>query len=246
MKTDKERNYAVDKEEFLKTIISDNKTPLSNIVDNFSKYVSRQQLSRFLVRHELFKKVLNVKGSIVECGLFAGDGLMSWAQLSAIYEPFNYHREIIGFDTFEGFPHISEEDMGSGKNENAVVGGLYNDSYKELTGCIDLYDQNRVLSHISKIKLIKGDFIETGRKYIEDNKHLLISLLYMDFDTYKPTKEALELFLPRMSKGAILAFDQINNPDWPGETLALLEELNLRKSKIEQFCFDPNMSYIVL
>ena len=50
-----------------------------------------------------------------------------------------------------------------------------------------------------------------------------------------------------MSKGSVLAFDEINNPGWPGETLALIEEIkNLRKIKIEKFHFDSNISYVVL
>jgi hypothetical protein len=63
---------------------------------------------------------------------------------------------------------------------------------------------------------------------------------------YEPTKVALEHFVPRMSKGAILAFDEINNPWWPGETKALLESINIRDYEIRRFSFDPNIAYIVL
>ena len=246
MKSEKEKNCFKHRKKFLKEIILKKKVTLSDIADNFPKYTSRQQFSRFLVRHELFKTILGIKGSIVECGVFEGNGLMTWAQLSAVYEPFNYHREIIGFDTFKGFPMVSEEDLSSKVNKNAVTGGLYSNSYKELKQCIKLYDQNRALSHVKKVKLIKGDFLETGKKFLENNEHLLISLLYLDFDIYEATKAALEIFLPRMPKGAILAFDEINNEDWPGETKALLEKLDLRDYSIKQFYYDPNMSYIVL
>ena len=53
---------------------------------SFPKYVRRQQLKRFLALYELFKKILPIKGSIVECGVFRGFGLMSWAKLSALLE----------------------------------------------------------------------------------------------------------------------------------------------------------------
>ena len=56
---------------------------------NFPKYVRRQDISRFLVRYELFKKILEKKGSIVECGVHEGAGLFSFAQMSAILEPYN-------------------------------------------------------------------------------------------------------------------------------------------------------------
>jgi len=41
---------------------------------NFAKYVPRQTLTRFLSKYELFKKVLNVHGSIVEGGVLFWGG----------------------------------------------------------------------------------------------------------------------------------------------------------------------------
>ena len=58
---------------------------------NFSKYVCRQDIARFMVFFELFKKQIDLKGSIVECGVHQGGGLMTWAKLSSILEPYNYH-----------------------------------------------------------------------------------------------------------------------------------------------------------
>jgi len=102
------------------------------------------------------------------------------------------------------------------------------------------------LNKFEKVFLVKGDALETIPQYIEENPHLLVSLLFLDFDLYEPTKVALENFLPRMSKGSIIAFDEINNPWWPGETTALLEKFNLREVQINRFTFDPNISYIIL
>ena len=76
---------------------------------------------------------------------------------------------------------------------------------------------------------------------------MLVALLFIDFDINEPAKTALKNFVPRMSKGSIIAFDQVNNDGWPGETLALIEEIqDLRKYKIEKFHFESNISYIVL
>ena len=83
-------------------------------------------------------------------------------------------------------------------------------TYDELLDCITEYNENRFLNNIDKIELVKGDANITIPKYIEKNKHLLISLLYLDFDIYEPTKTALENFLPRMSKGSIVAFDELH------------------------------------
>lgn len=72
-----------------------------------------------------------------------------------------------------------------------------------------------------------------------------MSLLYLDFDVCEPTKTALKYFIPRMPKGSIIAFDELNSPHWPGETIAVLEELSLKDYKIERFPFNSYASYTV-
>lgn len=242
-KTDQERAYADKMEEHLQRLSK--KVPLSYLVNNFAKYVRRQELTRFLFRHELFKKIIDLKGSIVECGVHSGNGIMSWAQLATILEPMGFFRRVYGFDTFEGFPSVHEKDL-KGATHTAKVGDLKDDCYEDLSRSIELYDSNRLLAQFQKVSLVKGNFLETGEPFLEENPHLLIALLYLDFDIYEPTKKALEIFLPRMFKGSILAFDEINNPLWPGETLALLESLDIRRVKIQKFSYEPNMAYIVL
>src|SRR6266446_3629599 len=69
-----------------------------NKLQNFAKYIRRQDLTKLLARYEIFKKVLSVKGSVVECGVFRGAGLMSWALFSDVLEPVNLTRRIYGFD----------------------------------------------------------------------------------------------------------------------------------------------------
>ncbi len=105
------------------------------------------------------------------------------------------------------------------------VGGFSSeyDVYEELQELIKEFDDNRYLNQFPKVFLVKGDARETIPKYVEENPHLLVSFLFLDFDLYEPTKVALEYFLPRMCKGAIVAFDEIINPLWPSETQALLE-----------------------
>jgi len=229
-------------------IFSKSKCPLDKKLHNFTKYVRRQSLARFMVQYELFKRQINVKGSIVECGVHNGGGAMAWAKISTTLEPYNYHRMIYAFDTFEGFPEISEMDK-TEYNPNAGIGSFAENEYniyEELQEVIKEYDENRFINHKPKIELVKGDANKTIPDFLNTNKHVLISLLYLDFDIYEPTVTALKYFLPLMPKGAILAFDELNNPDWPGETQAILEKLNLNNYKIECFDFEPNISFIQL
>lgn len=223
-------------------------SPPQTKMDNFEKYVRRQSMARFLARYELFKMQQDIKGCIVECGVHHGGGLMAWAKLSAALEPFALDRRIFGFDTFEGFPGVSEKDTNESANQEAREGGFQTgyDTHSELLELISEYDQNRVLNQFEKVFLVKGDAVETIPNFVAEHPYLLVSLLFLDFDLYEPTKAALTHFIPRMSKGAILVFDEINNPWWPGETLALLETLKLDKYRVNRFPFDPNISYIVI
>jgi hypothetical protein len=91
-------------------IFSDCPDPLEMKIQNFPKYARRQPLKRFLSMYEIFKLALPVKGSVVECGVYQGFSLMSWAKLSTILEPENLTRRIYRFDTFQGFTSISDKD----------------------------------------------------------------------------------------------------------------------------------------
>ena len=220
---------------------------LDNRLNNFEKYIRRQSMSRFLARYELFKLQMPIKGCIIECGVHHGGGVMAWAKLSAALEPYSLDRRIFGFDTFEGFPSVSDKDVGV-DNVHSKAGGFSSgyDVYSELLSLISEYDENRYLNQFEKVFLVKGDACETIPQFVTEHPYALISLLFLDFDLYEPTKAALENLLPRMPAGAVLAFDELNNPWWPGETLAVLESLNLNKTPIQRFSFDPNISYIVV
>ena len=214
-------------------------------MENFPKYVKRQNLTRFLVLYEIFKRVVNVKGSVIECGVNNGYGVMTWSKLSAILEPVNLTRRIYGFDTFEGFPSVSDKDK-TDFSDHVKEGDLASDSYEEINALSAIHDSTRYLGHIPKVELIKGDALETIPKFLLDNPHIVVSLLYLDFDLYEPTKAALENFVPRMPKGSIIAFDELDNPLWPGETQAMLELFSENKLKIERLPFDPYVGYAVI
>lgn len=229
----------------IKACFDSNPSTWETKMENFPKYVRRQNLTRFLALYEIFKRVLPVKGSIVECGVNHGFGLMTWAKLSAVLEPVNLTRRIYGFDTFEGFPSLDEKDKAPAA-KNVKVGDLYADSYEELLELVRINDSTRFLGHVNKVNLVRGDATNTIPAFLADNPHLVISLLFMDFDIYEPTKVALEHFLPRMPKGAVLAFDELDNPLWPGETLAMLEHSAKRRLRIQRLEFDPYIGFAVL
>jgi hypothetical protein len=210
-------------------------------IETFPRYVRRQQLKRFLAIYELYKRILPVKGSIVECGVFRGFGFMSWVKLSAILEPENLTRRVYGFDTFDGFPTLADVDQNA--HTQTHEGDLRSNSHDELLRLLEIHDRDRFLGHIPKAQLVRGDITETAPRFVEQNPHLVVSLLFLDADLYEPTKAALRAFLPRMPRGAVIAFDELDNPQWPGETIAVMEELGLNRLRLERLDWDPYIAY---
>lgn len=237
-----------DREQFerIESVFEEASGTFSEKIDAFPKFASRQAIAKFLARNEIFTRTLGVNGSIVECGVLHGGGLLTFAKLSSIYEPVNHVRRVIGFDTFAGFPSVAEQDTSRGTSAHLDEGALEGSPREEVEKAVELYDLNRPLSHIPKVELVEGDLVETAPRYLEQNPHLVVSLLYLDVDLYEPTKAALETFLPRMPKGAIVAFDQLNAAIFPGETLAVDETLGLADIRIERFTYDSYISYAVL
>src|SRR5262249_18760322 len=108
------------------------------------------------------------------------------------------------------------------------------------------YDVNRPIGHIPRVELMRGDAAITIPEYVQENKHLVVAMLYLDFGVYEPTKIALEQFLPRMPKGAVLAFDELDQAACPGETQAALETVGLRNLRIQRFPFATALSFAIL
>lgn len=208
----------------------------------FPAWVPRQNMARFLAQYEIFKLVLNVHGSIVEGGVAFGGGLFAWAQLSAIFEGVNHTRRCVGFDTFEGFPGMSKDDAGA-ESGLAYAGGMAAPVDEELRNQAAIHDMNRPVGHIPKIELIKGDACKTIPRFVKDRPEFVCSLLCLDFDIAAPTKVALKTFLPRMPKGGVVVWDELNCKDWPGETVASLPYV--RDMWLRRFPFASTISYAV-
>jgi hypothetical protein len=196
--------------------------------------------------NDLYKRILNIniQGIVCEFGVFWGNNLALFESFRGLYEPYNYMRKIVGFDTFEGFPHITEKD---GKSE-IVKEGSYSvtkgyESYLE--EILNYHEKQSPISHIKKHELVKGDATKTIKEYLQENPETIIAFAYFDFDIYEPTKICLEAILPHLTKGAIIGFDELNFHAFPGETLAFNEVLGINKYKIYRDKNNPVPSYII-
>jgi hypothetical protein len=201
-------------------------------LSEFPKYVPKNSLMQFISRYELYKLIENVPGDIIELGVCGGKGLFSFVQSVFINEPLYQWRKIIGFDTFQGFPSISDKDNLNSNSHLKQINSHYEDSYDELMKLKKIHEDFRFINSNEQIKLIKGDVKYTIPKYLEENEGLMISLLYFDLDLYEPTKFALELLWDRIPKGGIIVFDNAIMDTWSGEAIALHEILKIGQCKL--------------
>lgn len=217
--------------------------PDNERLSNLGLFLNRQTLSRILFMHDLYKRIIDVHGVVIEFGVRWGQNLALFQSFRGIYEPFNYNRKIIGFDTFTGFPQVDDKD-----GERLSVGDYsVTDGYENyLEEILTYHESESPIAHKKKFELVKGDATETITTYLNEHPETVVALAYFDFDIYLPTKKCLEAVLDRVTKGSILAFDELNCQEFPGETLAFKEVIGLNKYAIKRSPLNPLCSYIVI
>jgi len=219
--------------------------PDDEMLSNLGLFLSSKSLSRILFFYEIYKKIIHSHGIIAEFGVRWGQTLSIMSVLRGIFEPFNRHRKIVGFDTFEGFKGMSEKDgkrCQCGNGSFSVSQGYEN----YLENILDIQEKLNPMAHIKRYELVKGDAVETVPAYLKKHPETIISLSIFDFDIYAPTKAALEAIKPHLCKGSILVFDELCDDIFPGETVALNETLGLNNVRVQRFPMTSRISYLVI
>lgn len=217
--------------------------PADELLANLGLFLTSKNLARLLFFYELYKKIRYTHGSIVEFGVRWGQTLSLMSALRGMFEPFNRHRPIIGFDTFTGFAGVSKKDGREchSKDGSFSVSTRYEDY---LEGILRAQEALNPLAHLKKFELIKGNAVKTVPQYFKNHPETIISLAIFDFDLYAPTKAALTVIKSRLHKGSILVFDELNDNIFPGETVAFREVFNINQMKIKRSPRAARLSYI--
>lgn len=220
--------------------------PGDEILANLGLFISSKNLARILFMHHLYQQIIDVQGIVIELGTRWGQDLALFSALRGIYEPFNRHRKIVGFDTFTGFPRISEKDRQS--HELIRKGGFATtENYVDyLTKIMEYHEQDNPMSHIKKFDLRVGDAVVEIDNYLKEYPETIVALAYFDFDIYEPTKKCLEAIRPHLVKGSVLGFDELNDHDSPGETIALREVFGLNNIKLKRYRYASRVSYFIV
>jgi hypothetical protein len=166
--------------------------------DDFLRVTGPDRLRKILARHELFRRVVDLPGDIVECGVFKGSGLFTWVKLIQIFKPAAATR-VYGFDFFE-----AERDMSCAHPQDQV--------------CLDFHAQgwqtrDAIIATckdwgFDRLELIAGNVCETTKKFSETRLGTRISLLYIDVDNYEGALDILRNLYPLVVPNGIVAFDE--------------------------------------
>lgn len=235
-------NSEISAEKQILDLLKSEVVPDHEVLNNLGLFINPILMSRLLFLNFLYQKILPIQGVIMDFGTRWGQNTAVFSTLRSIYEPYNYQRKVIAFDTFNGFVGASDKD-----GPMSTVNNMYSTppGYKNLLDTLLFaHEQIHPLNHIKKFDLVEGDVSLTVPEYINNNKETIISLAFFDLDLYKPTLDTINNIKDRLTIGSILVFDELNYGGAPGETLAVMEAIGLHNVSIQRFPYCSRVSYI--
>jgi hypothetical protein len=192
-------------------IYNSNKETPQAIYDSYNELIfaaDDRVFTKMTKKIELYLKVKDLTGDILEFGVFKGSGMALFLNLKNMYEP-NSLMKVIGFDFFNGTDTINILD---GLNKSMMTAVLNRVDSNELL-------HNTVNNRLSKFKsynykLIKGEAVSESNKFNLENPGARIKLLYMDLDLGEPTYNILKNLWSKVVKNGIIVFDEYGYHKW--------------------------------
>jgi hypothetical protein len=197
---------------------------------NFTRFVRTQEITKFLVFENIYRKILEIHGDVVEFGVHNGNTLFAFAHLSEIFEHRNYTRHIYGVDPFDSY------ELPGGK--------ILSHDLKSLRYSIDLFNKTRVQSQFNKIRLLEKTF-DSGCDQLTKSDNFICALLVMHIGLYESEKYVLQNIWATMPKGAVILFGSLGSEDTPQCTKALKDSIGIENFEIKRFPFATKYCYIV-
>ena len=191
-------------------IIKNYKKPFSKtfILKNFGLFIGDKSLFKILKCFELIEQVKNIKGDVVEFGVWNGNNLIT---LKKIFDYFKIKKNIIGYDNFKGMPTPDKKNY--------------------FVGEIDLINYIKKFFRLGNIKIIKDDIMNLEKHYKDFPK---LSMIYIDCDLYKTTSKILETLSNKLNKKGLIVFDEANFNINKGEGKAAREFYKKNKKKFDK------------
>ena len=195
--------------------------------------------------HEAYLNFVFLTGDIYVFGVWLWQDIVVFESMRAMLEPYNASRKIIGFDTFEGYESISEHDARSDviADDGYAVKAGYKDFLEEL---LAYHRSENSMGHAVTHTLIEGDVTKTAQDYVEHHPESMVALAYFDMALYQPTLAALNSISDRLVPGGVIVMDELNDPRYPGETLAFRDWAQGRSYDISRSAILPDRTFITI
>lgn len=148
--------------------------------------------AKFLAHYEIYKKILDLPGDIMEFGVFKGASLIRLATYRNLLEN-DFSRKIIGFDAFGQFPKTDSD------ADNQFIERFESEAGIGIKK--EEFEQYLSYKKFQNISLVQGDILETLECFLQDAPHTKLSLVHVDVDVYQPTKFILEKLYDRVVGG---------------------------------------------
>lgn len=209
-------------------------------------YLRRQSVAKILWWEHLYRQIVDVPGCILEFGVHFGTSLSTLMSLRGLLEPYNYQRDIVGFDTFEGFSSVAEVDQSASHQWKAGDYATPERFAEHLSEVLQIQERMSPLAHIRKHELIVGDASETFPRWLSEHPEQLVALTILDMDVYEATANVLAAVQGRLTKGSIVVLDELASKAFPGETKAFMEVVGPRAVRLRRFPLQPMAAYYVV
>jgi len=207
----------------LESIIKDSGLSIKDVLQSYLAFIQRRDLPRLLAHYEMFKKIVNLPGSIVELGVWRGSGFFTWANLLETFCPGDRIRKVFGFDDFEGYSKFTKGKDDTARNFTSELNHTLKSDFDLVDRLTKLHNDDNILRGVERCRIINGDICKTVPEFVSNTKGLRLSLLYLDTNLYEPTKIGLEYFYPLVVSGGIVAFNGYGQQPWEGEAQAIEE-----------------------
>lgn len=219
--------------------------PGNELLRNLPVYLRANMLAKILYADELYDRILPIPGVIMEFGVWWGSNLALLANLRHVKEPYNWTRKVIGFDTFSGYAGRTDKDGDSLWAETGAY--AVSENYEHhLTSVLDCHQADNILPEIVRHEIVKGDVMVTVDEYFRRNPQTIVALACFDLALYEPTKKCLEAIRPHLVKGSVIAMDELNQQEFPGETIAFRDVIGLDRFRLFRSRYWPDRSFAVV
>lgn len=230
-----------DAEKRLYDLMQSSDLPAEEKLHNLAVYADPILMSRLLFLNFIYQKIITVQGVILDLGTGWGQNAIVFQTLRSIYEPYNYQRKVIAFDTFDEFVGLNETE-----NHFANIKTTTPNYQSKLETLMQTHEDLHPLSHIKKFSVVVGDVTTTLPKYFSQHPSSIVALAYFDLDIYQPTYTCINSLQNRLTKGSVLVFDELNYESSAGETQAVMDAIGLRNISIKKFPYCSRVSYTVI